>query len=169
MISRLEWWNIKDNYDLHSGVSVIGKSQCQLQPCLALSVSSQMNAAIFLPGKPFRVNVSNFGPADVNWRKIFGQNLNKKKIFGKLCSVLSVSSLALLSPACNGVACDALEGILYPLSSLLPTAWLTSGIYFYQDLGSSWCCFPPWCSVAPWECCCWWMLWLVVLVRQSWV
>ena len=86
----------------------------------ALSVSSQMNLAIFLSGKPFRVNVSNFVPGGIPgdvkeniWTKF------RQKKYSANCVLCLVCSLAApLSPACNGVHCDAMEGILTPQPSV---------------------------------------------------
>ena len=59
----------------------------------AFRVSFTMNLAIFLPGKPFRVNVSNFVRSRRAKRKIFRQIF--EKIFCKIVSAASMLGLGL--------------------------------------------------------------------------
>ena len=77
------------------------------------------------------------------WCKLKENILTKfrqKKIFGKFCSLA-----ALLSPACNGVACDVLEGI-FTLSTVQPHIRAPYWGYISTKtvlLASSLWCFPP--------------------------
>ena len=66
----------------------------------AFRVSFTMNLAIFLPGKPFRVNVSNFVPGGIpgDVKENIWTKFRQKKIFSKLCVVSGVLSRCSIIP-----------------------------------------------------------------------